>query len=60
MSTTVAIPAAAKRGENQARRALRRFLCHRLAVFGLAVIVVLVATALLALWVAPYDPLQTS
>jgi peptide/nickel transport system permease protein len=60
MSATVAAPASVERGESPARRALRRFLRHRIAVFGLAVIVVFVATALLAPWIAPYDPLQTS
>jgi len=60
MSTTVATPASVERGESPARRAVRRFLHHRIAVFGLAVIVVFVAVALLAPWIAPYDPVQTS
>ncbi|MBX6374752.1 MAG: ABC transporter permease [Acetobacteraceae bacterium] len=60
MSTTVATPASVERGESPARRAVRRFLRHRIAVFGLAVIVVFVAVALLAPWIAPYDPVQTS
>jgi peptide/nickel transport system permease protein len=47
-------------GESPARRAARRFLRHRLAVFGLAVVLVFVAAALLAPWLAPYDPLETS
>ncbi|MBL6457881.1 ABC transporter permease [Belnapia sp. T6] len=42
------------------RRALRRFLRHRLAVFGLVVVVVFVLAALLAPWISPADPLQTS
>jgi len=43
-----------------ASRALRRFLRHHLAVFGLLVVIVFVAAALLAPFVAPADPLRTS
>jgi peptide/nickel transport system permease protein len=46
--------------ESPARRALRRFLRHRLAVFGLVVVVAFILAALLAPWIAPADPLQTS
>ncbi len=46
-------------GESPARRALRKFLRRRLAVFGLAVVVVFVLAAILAPWIAPHDPLQT-
>lgn len=53
-------PLAAARGESPARRALRRFLRHRLAMFGLVVAVAFVAMALLAPWIAPYDPIETS
>lgn len=35
---------------------VRRFLRHKLAVFGLAVLVVLVLVAILAHWLAPYNP----
>ncbi|MHB0677672.1 ABC transporter permease, partial [Roseomonas mucosa] len=42
------------------RRAMRRFLRHRLAVFGLAVIVLFVLGAILAPLIAPYDPTATS
>ncbi|UPG71590.1 ABC transporter permease [Roseomonas gilardii subsp. gilardii] len=52
-------PAAARR-DSPGRRAVRRFLRHRLAVFGLAVIVLFVLVALLAPLVAPYDPTATS
>ena len=52
-------PAAARR-DSPGRRAVRRFLRHRLAVFGLAVIVLFVLAALLAPLVAPYDPAATS
>ncbi|APT57056.1 diguanylate cyclase [Roseomonas gilardii] len=51
---------AATRRDSPGRRAVRRFLRHRLAVFGLAVIVLFVLAALLAPLVAPYDPAATS
>lgn len=41
-------------------RAARRFTRHRLAMAGLVVIVVFVIAALLAPWIAPYDPIATS
>lgn len=47
-------------GESPARRALRKFLRHKLAVFGLVVVAVFVLAALLAPWLAPHDPLETS
>ncbi|MBX6746278.1 MAG: ABC transporter permease [Acetobacteraceae bacterium] len=59
MSTT-AVPLALERGESPSRRALRRFLKHRLAVFGLLVVLVFVLVAVLAPWVATADPLATS
>ncbi|MGG5808399.1 ABC transporter permease [Falsiroseomonas sp. CW058] len=59
MSTTTA-PAVAERGESPGRRALRRFLRHRLAVLGLVVVLAFVAIALLAPWIAPHDPIATS
>ena len=37
---------------------VRRFLAHRLAVLGLAVVVVLCAAALFAPWIAPHDPVE--
>ncbi|WP_043363915.1 ABC transporter permease [Belnapia sp. F-4-1] len=46
--------------DSPARRALRRFLRHRLAVFGLIVVVLFILAALLAPWLSPADPLQTS
>jgi len=58
MSATVATPAV--RGESPLRRALARFLRHRLAVFGLLVIVLFVAAAVAAPLLAPADPLATS
>ena len=54
--TAAAIPM----GESPARRALKRFLRHKLAVFGLVVVIAFVLIALLAPLIAPYDPLQTS
>ena len=59
MSTT-AIPVALERGESPARRALRRFFQHKLAVFGLVVVLAFVLIALLAPWIAPFDPIETS
>ncbi|WP_421992281.1 ABC transporter permease [Roseococcus sp.] len=47
-------------GESPGRRALRRFAQHKLAMFGLVVVVIFVAAALLAPWIAPFDPLETS
>ena len=47
-------------GESPTRRALRKFLRHRLAMFGLAVVVCFVFAAILAPWIAPHDPLATS
>jgi len=47
-------------GESPTRRALKRFFRHKLAVFGLVVVIAFVLMALLAPLIAPYDPLQTS
>jgi peptide/nickel transport system permease protein len=46
--------------DSPARRALRRLLARRTAVFGLAVVALMVLLAALAPWVAPFDPLATS
>jgi peptide/nickel transport system permease protein len=59
MSATIAAPAAEK-ADSPGRRALRRFLRHRLAVLGLMIIVIFVLAAILAPWIAPYDPVATS
>jgi peptide/nickel transport system permease protein len=59
MSATTA-PVVLERGESPGRRALRRFLRHKLAMFGLVVVVAFVLVALLAPWIAPYDPIETS
>jgi peptide/nickel transport system permease protein len=42
------------------RRALRRLLRQRTAGFGLFVVVVMILLAVLAPWLAPFDPLATS
>jgi peptide/nickel transport system permease protein len=42
--------------ESAARRALRRLLRRKGAVLGLAIIALFVAAAVLAPWIAPYDP----
>ena len=46
--------------DSPARRALRRLLARRTAVFGLLVVVLMGLAALLAPWIAPFDPLATS
>ena len=48
------------RAESPGRRALRRFLRHRLAVVGLVVVLAFIIAAALAPWIAPYDPIATS
>lgn len=60
MSAVTTGSALIETGESPARRALRKFLRHRLAVAGLAVVVVFALAAILAPWIAPHDPLQTS
>ena len=42
--------------DSPGRRALRRFLRHRLAIFGLVVLIIMALAAIFAPWVAPYDP----
>ncbi|WP_419898145.1 ABC transporter permease [Roseomonas sp. USHLN139] len=46
--------------DSPGRRALRRFARHRLAMLGLAIVLVFVLVALLAPLIAPYDPIATS
>ena len=56
MTTTVSkTPAPARR---RLPAPLRRFLSNRLAVIGLFVLLIFAVSALLAPWVAPYDPAQ--
>ncbi|NKE47218.1 ABC transporter permease [Roseomonas frigidaquae] len=59
MSAT-ALPAPLARGESPARRALRRFIRHRLALAGFVVVLAFVLVAILAPWIAPFDPIETS
>jgi peptide/nickel transport system permease protein len=42
------------------RRGLRRLLRRRTAAFGLVIVLAMVALAVLAPWIAPFDPLATS
>jgi peptide/nickel transport system permease protein len=49
-----------EQADSPGRRALRRFLRHRLAVFGLLAVLLFLLAALLAPWLSPADPLQTS
>ena len=49
-------PEAAAAENQELRRIVRVFLSRGLVIFGLIVIVVLILVAILAPWVAPYDP----
>ena len=49
--------AAPGQAQTQARRIARRFASHRMAVFGLAVVILLCAASLFAPLLAPQDPL---
>ena len=49
-----------KRARGPLALALERFTRRPAAVFGLAVIVVFIAAALLAPWITPYDPVRQS
>lgn len=46
------------RQESYARMVLRRFCRHKLAVAGAVFLAIVVLCALLAPWIAPYDPVQ--
>jgi peptide/nickel transport system permease protein len=59
-ATTADAVAAPPEELTPARRALRRLIRRRSAMFGLAVIVFFIAVALLAPYIAPYDPLKTN
>ncbi|WP_372624584.1 ABC transporter permease [Falsiroseomonas sp.] len=58
--TAAAAPVALEDGESPTRRALRRFLRHKLAMAGLIVVLAFLLIALFAPWIAPYDPIETS
>lgn len=48
------------RVDSPGRRALRRLFRRKAAVFGLCVVALFVLIAVLAPWIAPYDPIKTS
>ncbi|MEO3471755.1 ABC transporter permease [Roseomonas sp. CAU 1739] len=56
VTATTTIPV----GESPTRRAIKRFLRHRLAVFGAVIVLAFILVAIFAPLIAPYDPLQTS
>jgi peptide/nickel transport system permease protein len=62
MSAVVPLPPAAAAAPTAGpwRRALRRLRGRRAAMLGLAVVIAFVAFALLAPWIAPHDPVETS
>jgi len=53
---TLAADFAAQHIDSPGSRALRRFLRHRLALFGLVILIIIGLAALLAPLIAPYDP----
>jgi peptide/nickel transport system permease protein len=54
------VAATVARNDSPGRRALRKLLRRKAAVFGLCVVALFVLVALLAPWIAPYDPVKTS
>ena len=61
MSTVMERPAPViPASQSPGRLAVRRFLHRPAAVIGLAVVVIFIATALLAPWIAPFNPVKTS
>ena len=61
MSTMTIEPAAGVQSEpGPWRRGLRRLLRRRTAAVGLVIVLAMVALAVLAPWIAPFDPLATS
>ena len=50
----------AARIDSPGRRALRKLMRRKAAVFGLCVVTLFVLVAVLAPWIAPYDPVKTS
>jgi peptide/nickel transport system permease protein len=49
----------APNGDTPAKRALRRLVRRRGAILGMGIVLLFVTVALLAPWIAPYDPLET-
>jgi peptide/nickel transport system permease protein len=64
MRTTTASPAAVAAppevSETPRRRAWRRLTARKSAMFGLVILAILVVVALLAPWIAPFDPAKQS
>lgn len=60
MSATAAPAPALARAESPTRRAIRRFMRHKLAVGGLVVVAIFVLAAIFAPLIAPFDPIETS
>jgi peptide/nickel transport system permease protein len=56
----VAAPVADPSADSPLRRAWARLASRKSALFGLAVIILLIAMAVLAPWIAPFDPAQQS
>ena len=54
------VAATVARNDSPGRRALRKLLRRKAAVFGLCVVALFVLVALLAPWIAPYDPVKTN
>jgi len=59
-AATATTATVAARIDSPGRRALRKLLRRKAAVFGLCVVALFVLVALLAPWIAPNDPVKTS
>ena len=59
-AATATDAATGARIDSPGRRALRKLLRRRAAIFGLCVVTLFVLVAVLAPWIAPYDPVKTS
>jgi peptide/nickel transport system permease protein len=57
---TATSAASAARIDSPGRRALRKLLRRKAAVFGLCVVTLFILVAVLAPWIAPHDPVKTS
>ena len=60
MTAIPAAPAAVPEELSPGQRALRRLIRRKGAMVGLVLVIAFVAMAILAPWIAPYDPLATS
>ncbi|TGQ75385.1 ABC transporter permease, partial [Mesorhizobium sp. M8A.F.Ca.ET.207.01.1.1] len=62
MATPLQVRSAANAGvpPRRTHRALARFMRNRAAVFGALLVALVVAAALFAPWLTPYDPVQAS